>query len=103
MAKAKKHSTPPINYPLVAVPFDIGSSHPGDSKAQANARAFLHRLMMENPNGTSVTKLEYRADCLKQFGTSRREFERLWRQEVANTGATAFRKRGPRGPRRNRE
>jgi hypothetical protein len=100
MAKAK---TPPINYQLVALPFDIGSSHPGDSKAQADTRAFLRQWMTKHPNGTPKTKPEYRIECQDQFGISSREFDRIWREEVSDTGATAFRKRGPRGPRRSRD
>jgi hypothetical protein len=103
MAKAKKHSTPPINYQFGALPVEIGSSHPGDSKVQARTRAFLHRLMTDHLTGTPKTKPEYRAECRERFKISDREFDRLWREEVARTGATAFRKRGPRGPRRSRE
>jgi hypothetical protein len=83
-----------------ARPFDVVSSHPGDSKKQADARAFLHQLMTDNPAGTPwKLKSEYRLECKERFGTPGREFDRLWCEEVSITGATAYRKRGPRGPR----
>jgi hypothetical protein len=93
------------NYQLVTESFDLGSDRPGDNKAQALARAFLRRLMTDNPNGIpGKAKRDFKEECEQRFGTSNREFEQLWRDESARTGAAAaWRKRGPRGPHRARK
>jgi hypothetical protein len=98
MAKAEKN-TPPTQHLIQTEMFIEGKSNPGDDKKQADTRAFLHQLMRNHPNGTRTTKLEYRDECMERFKISGRDFDRLWLDEVANTGAIAFRKRGPRGPR----
>ena len=78
------------NYQLRAEPFELGSDRPGDSKAQADARTYLRRQMRDNSNGIpGKTKRHFRDECERLFGTSSREFERLWRDECASTGAAA--------------
>jgi hypothetical protein len=91
-------------YQLRAESFELGSDRPGDSEAQAQARAYLRRLMREYPKGVpGKRKRDFRNECAQQFGTSDREFERIWRDEIARLGAIGWRKRGPRGPRRARK
>jgi hypothetical protein len=92
------------NYQLVPEPIELGSDRPGDSEAQAQARDYLRRLMREYPNGVpGKRKPDFRNECAQQFRTSDREFEWLWREEIAGSGAKGWRKRGPRGPRRARK
>jgi hypothetical protein len=58
--------------------------------------------MVEHPNGVpGMLKGDFELKCKQEFGTSHREFERIWRQEVARTGAVKYRKTGPRGPRKS--
>jgi hypothetical protein len=71
---------------------------PGDSKEQADTRAFLYCLMTDHPTGTSKTKSDYYYECRERFGISLRGFERIWNDTIDQTGAVAFRKSGPRGP-----
>jgi hypothetical protein len=93
-----------IIHELVAEPFDLGSDRPGDSKTQAAARAYLHRTMVSYPNGVpGKSKDDFRIECEREFKTSYREFERIWREEIARTGASKYRQRGPKGPRRLRK
>jgi hypothetical protein len=96
------------NYQLRAESFELGSDRPGDSEAQAQARAFLRHLIAEHPNGVpSRTKDDFRGECKQMFKTPNRAFDRVWKEEIARFGATAWEKRGPkrgpRGPRRARK
>jgi hypothetical protein len=89
---------------LVAIPFDLGSSFPGDSEKRAQTRAFLRSLMVEHPKGVpDKTKHDFKVECEQRFGTSAREFDQIWREEAARTGASAWRKPGPRGPHKPRK
>jgi hypothetical protein len=110
MAKASKGYTSrapqpskPIVHELGAEAFWLGSDRPGDSKAQKAARTFLHRSMVDHPNGVpGKTKRDFQIECEQQFEISNRDFDRIWREEIDRTGAIKYRKRGPRGPRRSR-
>jgi hypothetical protein len=110
MAKASKGCTSrapqtskPIVHELGAEAFELGSDRPGDSKAQKTARTFLHRAMVDHPDGVpGVLKRDFRLRCKQEYGTSYREFDRIWHEEITRTGAVKFRKRGPRGPRKSR-
>jgi len=72
---------------------------PGDSPAERRARKFLHRLMGKYPAGLpGKIKRDFAGVCRRRFGISGRTFERLWDWSIDQTGATGFRKSGPRGP-----
>jgi hypothetical protein len=93
------------NYQLVPEPVELGSHRPGDSEAQAQARDYLRRLMRDYPKGVAGrTKDDFRGECKQMFKTPHRAFDRVWKEEIARFGATAWEKkgpkRGPRGPRR---
>jgi hypothetical protein len=96
------------NYRLGAEPVELGSHRPGDSEAQAQARDYLRRLMREYPKGVpGRTKDDFRGKCKHMFKTPKRVFDRVWKEEIATSGATAWEKkgpkRGPRGPHRARK
>jgi hypothetical protein len=93
------------NYQLRAESFELGSDRPGDNEAQAQARAYLRRSMRKYPNGIpGKTKGDFREECKRLFNTPKRVVDRVWKEEIARTGAIAWEKRGPkRGPRRARK
>jgi|SRR5215831_7442765 len=93
------------NYQLVPERIELGSDRPGDSEAQAQARAFLYRLMVKYPNRIlGKTKPDFRGECKQLFKTPGRLFDRIWQEEIARTGAIAWRERGPKkGPRKVRK
>ena len=93
------------NYQLEAEPLELAWDQLGDTKVQAQARNLLRRSMRKHPNGIpGKTQDDFREECEQRFGISKRDFDRFWREEIARTGAIAWRKRGPkRGPRRARK
>jgi hypothetical protein len=93
------------NYQLVAEPVELGWDRPGDNEVQAQTRAYLHRQMVKYPNRIQdKTKSDFRGECKRLFKTPKRVFDRVWKEEIARTGAIAWEKRGPkRGPRRGRK
>jgi hypothetical protein len=93
------------NYQLVPEPVELGSDRPGDSPAQAQTRAYLHRQMVKYPNRIpGKTKQDFRDECKQRFKTPQRVFDRVWKEEIATIGAIAWEERGPkRGPRRARK
>jgi hypothetical protein len=77
------------------------SARPVDTEAQAKTRAYMWRLLTDHPNGTDQTKNDHKAKCIKQFGVSDREVERIWRNEIPKDHP--LRTPGPRGPHKPRK
>jgi hypothetical protein len=83
-------------------------AHPGDNPAEACTREFLTRLMRLDPeNKARQRKADLKDKCQKQCGEIPiRSFERIWPACIDETGASAYKKTGPRGemtaPRRSK-
>jgi hypothetical protein len=80
------------------------SAHPGDSPAEASTRASLANLMREDPkNNKRRIKDEVKEECQKEWGVSNRAFNIIWATCIQETGAVAYKKRGPRGEHKRRK
>jgi hypothetical protein len=78
---------------------------PGDSQADARARWFLYCFMQRYPEGRKyrdrkggATKDDFWRHCETRCGIAGRRFEAIWNWCIDETGATDYRKGGPRGP-----
>ena len=82
-----------------------GRVRSGNSAAEANARALLFDLIQQHPNGPPEGKHkgDLENECTREFGVSKRAFAQIWTETIKVTGAVAYRRSGPRGPRRRSE
>jgi hypothetical protein len=106
-ASAQPGEATPATAELIAVPAITPPpwQQPGDSKEDARTRWFLYCFMQRYPAGREyrkrkgrMTKADFWCHCEKRCGSSRRRFDVIWDWCVDTTGATDYRKGGPRGP-----
>jgi hypothetical protein len=85
---------------LVAEPVIAGLMHPGDTEAEGAARRFLYYRMLRNPTarGEGNDKTSLTLEMGDRFEIRGRRAVAIYEDCVAQTGAVAYKKRGPRGP-----